>query len=148
MDSAAVFGTAGKHCGYADEGNWDHVCESPNQKTRGVCPEGWHIPSREEWNVLFSAVGDRFTAAPKLKATDGWAEDGNGTDDYGFSAVPTGFWEDPDRYGGAGESTKFWASTEDNGYNAWETQFVFYSKEVDFWPGSKKYGAAVRCVKD
>ena len=148
MDSAAVFGTAGKRCGYADEGNWDHVCERPNLKTRGVCPEGWHIPSRDEWNVLFSAVGDRFTAAPKLKATDGWAEDGNGTDDYGFSAVPTGFWEDPDRFGGAGESTKFWASTEDNGYNAWETQLDFFSYVVDFWPGSKKYGAAVRCVKD
>ncbi len=148
MDSAAVFGTAGRHCGYADEGNWDHVCERPNLKTRGVCPEGWHIPSRDEWNVLFSAVGGRSTAAPKLKATDGWAEDGNGTDDYGFSAVPTGFWEDPDRFGGAGESTKFWASTEDNGYNAWDAQLGFFSFVVEFWPGSKKYGAAVRCVKD
>lgn len=147
MDSAAVFGTAGKHCGYA-EGNWDHVCERPNLKTRGVCPEGWHIPSKDEWNTLFSAVGGRFTAAPKLKATDGWAENGNGTDDYGFSAVPTGFWEDPDRFGGAGERTEFWASTEDNGYNAWEARFGYYSGEVDFWPGSKKYGASVRCIKD
>jgi len=49
-----------------------------------VCPEGWHLPSQVEWNVL----GDDAT---KLKATSGWNSNGNGSDEYGFSALPGGY---------------------------------------------------------
>ena len=48
-----------------------------------VCPSGWHLPNNAEWDVL----GDD---AKKLKATSGWYDNGNGTNDYGFSALPGG----------------------------------------------------------
>jgi uncharacterized protein (TIGR02145 family) len=47
------------------------------ETAKTVCPAGWHLPSRAEWNLL----GDN---AKKLKATTGWYGDGSGTDDYGF----------------------------------------------------------------
>jgi uncharacterized protein (TIGR02145 family) len=51
-----------------------------------VCPEGWHLPTKEEWQALGINVG----GAGKLKVTTGWISNGNGTDDYGFSALPGG----------------------------------------------------------
>lgn len=58
----------------------------------GVCPIGWHLPSRPEWRDLLIAAGG-FEV--NLKAKSGWNDfrggSGNGTDDYGFSALPGGY---------------------------------------------------------
>jgi uncharacterized protein (TIGR02145 family) len=52
------------------------------------CPEGWHLPSDEEWQMLIDFVGE--DAGKKLKAKSGWADNGNGTDKHGFTALPGG----------------------------------------------------------
>jgi len=68
-----------------------------------VCPNGWHLPSNIEWNVLQSAVGIG-NAGKHLKAKYGWGVNGNGLDSYGFSALPisstnfVGFWWSSDYY--------------------------------------------------
>jgi Cobalamin biosynthesis protein CobN and related Mg-chelatases len=54
---------------------------------QGVCPDGWHLPSDAEWKALTNSIGTN--AGTKLKAASGWSS-GNGTDDYGFSALPGG----------------------------------------------------------
>jgi len=58
---------------------------------RGICPEGWHLPSREEWQTLIDFTGRNLE---KLKAKIGWnnykGKSGNGTDNYGFAALPGG----------------------------------------------------------
>jgi len=51
-----------------------------------VCPAGWHLPSYAEWNKLLGFVGSK----EKLKASSGWSNGGDGTDEYGFSALPGG----------------------------------------------------------
>ena len=53
MDSAGVFSTSGKGCGI----NMD--C-SPQYPVRGICPEGWHLPSENEWNELFKGLKDSY----------------------------------------------------------------------------------------
>jgi uncharacterized protein (TIGR02145 family) len=55
-----------------------------------VCPPGWRLPSHEDWVGLATTVGGFDVAGKKLKAKNGWDEYGNGTDDYGFSALPGG----------------------------------------------------------
>jgi len=59
-----------------------------------VCPSGWHLPLKEEWEVLIAAVGGKETAGKYLKATSGWndyeGKSGNGEDKFGFSAMPGG----------------------------------------------------------
>jgi len=59
---------------------------------RGICPSGWHVPSNAEWGTLIDFVG--YNSGTMLKAQDGWSNNdngsGNGTDDYGFSALPGG----------------------------------------------------------
>jgi len=47
------------------------------------------LPSNEEWDVLIASVGGEKTAGKFLKATNGW-NNGNGTDAYGFAALPGG----------------------------------------------------------
>ena len=103
MDSAAVFSDDGKACRILK-------CV-PNKQVRGICPEGWRLPKDEDWDALFETVGGADVAGKKLKSLVGWNFNGNGTDDYGFSVVPsgtdagimhyhTGFWSaGPDRFG-------------------------------------------------
>jgi len=55
-----------------------------------ACPKGWHLPSNQEWDDLVDAAGGRGVAGMKLKARNGWDNNGNGTDNYGFSALPGG----------------------------------------------------------
>jgi uncharacterized protein (TIGR02145 family) len=70
------------------------ICSDQIQaKHRGICPSGWHIPSNAEWTTLTDYVGS--DAGTKLKAASGWDDSyngasGNGTDEFGFSALPGG----------------------------------------------------------
>jgi len=54
-----------------------------------ACPSGWHLPNDNEWGTLRRFAGGSDSAATKLKAESGWSE--NGTDAYGFSALPGGY---------------------------------------------------------
>jgi uncharacterized protein (TIGR02145 family) len=51
-----------------------------------ICPSGWHLPSKEEWDALIDYAGGSRGAGKELKAANGW----NGTDALGFAALPGG----------------------------------------------------------
>ena len=53
---------------------------------------GWHVPTKEDWETLIDFVGGKSVMGMKLKSSSGWKK-GNGTDDFGFSALPGGFRE-------------------------------------------------------
>ena len=73
MDSVGTWSTNSKGCGYGT------AC-SPTYPVRGICPEGWHLPTNAEFETLFTAVGGQSTAGKMLKSTSGWNSSGNGTD--------------------------------------------------------------------
>ena len=58
--------------------------------SKDVCPVGWHLPAKWEWVKLFSVLNDSSTVGKKIKSTEGWLDDGNGTDEFGFSVLPAG----------------------------------------------------------
>ena len=58
--------------------------------SKNVCPAGWHLPAIWEWVKLFSVLNDSSTVGKKIKSTEGWFDDGNGTDEFGFSVFPAG----------------------------------------------------------
>ena len=68
--------------------NWNAALEA--------CPNGWHLPSDDEWTELETYLGGSDTAGVKLKATWGWSHcrwldnPGNGTNESGFTALPGG----------------------------------------------------------
>lgn len=81
IDSAGEFSDGALGCGRRQ-------CEQ-TLPVRGICPEGWHIPSCDEVKTLFSYTGADENA-DVLITKDGW-KDRQGTDLFGFSAFPTGF---------------------------------------------------------
>ncbi|MCH1574902.1 MAG: fibrobacter succinogenes major paralogous domain-containing protein, partial [Flavobacteriales bacterium] len=59
----------------------------------GLCPTGWHVPTDDEWTALVTYLGANGHSGAEgtaLKSTSGWSGSGNGTDDFGFSALPGG----------------------------------------------------------
>jgi uncharacterized protein (TIGR02145 family) len=58
--------------------------------TNEICPVGWGVPPRQEWDRLVDFVGGSGIASGRLKSSTGW-NGGNGIDEFGFSALPGGF---------------------------------------------------------
>ena len=144
-DSAGVWGENGKGCGYAKH------CTTA-YPVRGVCPEGWHLPTKNEWNTLSTAVGGQTTPGKVLKSTSGWYTDdvyhGNGTDAFSFSALPAGYRIYTGLYDLAGYYAYFWSSTARDSRNAYNV-YLYYNHDymaLDY--SDKRRGFSVRCVKD
>ena len=76
-----------------------------------ACPEGWHLPSKDEFETLFATVGGQPTAGKMLKSKNGWKVSGNGTDAYSFAALPAGQYLRSNFYD-MGYSAFFWKHTE------------------------------------
>lgn len=71
---------------------------------------GWHLPSESEFNTLSSSIGGSSNGR-KLASTSGWTSM-QGTDDYGFNALPLGQYTGKySQTQGVGESAVFWTST-------------------------------------
>ena len=122
---------------------------------QGICPSGWHLPSRDEWNTLITAVGGDSKAGTALKSTSGWTSlngvSGNGTDAFGFSALPAGYRDRHGRYYSERSYAKFWTSTEDaedGSYNAYDMSIFVETYASLNVSSSKPYGYSVRCLKD
>jgi len=132
-------------------------------KHRGICPEGWHIPSVEDWNVLRGYV-DSEKSGIYLKATSGWLNDDddeyNDKDEYGFSALPGGSGSSRDgSFYGVGENGYWWTSSQTyNNVSAyylgmWSgTEYTMYLGDaVDnkfHYINSKGNLHSVRCLQD
>lgn len=71
---------------------------------------GWHLPTASEWNTLANAVGGGISGGVKLKSTYGWNDDGNGTDDYGFTGLPAGYIMDGGHFVQFGNYACFWTA--------------------------------------
>ncbi len=111
-----------------------------------VCPTGWHLPSDAEWTTLSNFLGSN--AVKKLKAKNGWAENGNGTDDFGFSALPGGYLHAPDKFFQLGKSGYWWSSTPKDTYNALNRYMSYNAEHQTAGNVSKNNGYSVRCIKD
>jgi len=114
-----------------------------------ACPSGWHLPSSAEWDVLMIAVGGSMSAATKLKAKSGWHYNGNGTDEFGFSALPGGDGNHPDGdFLNVGLYGSWWTASELSDGLAYY-RFMFYYYGEAYWTGNYKSKLlSVRCVKD
>lgn len=143
--------TTGAYCEYDNNSanvetygclyNWYAVNDS-----RNIAPEGWHVPSDDEWTELENYLGEN--AVTKLKATSGWNNDSNGTDDYDFAALPGG----NRGYGGSfysvSDTASFWSATERGSYSAWGRKLSDLSAGIYRSSYGKHYGFSLRLVRD
>ena len=111
-----------------------------------ACPLGWHLPSKADFKNLFAAVGGEDSAGIKLKAKTGWKSN-NGTDVFGFSALPAGSYREGDS-DGEGFRTFFWSTAEKDDKFAF-CMFLLSNADdsgLDNWHKLNEF--SIRCVKD
>jgi len=125
-------------CGYGGS------CSS-TLPVQGACPSGWHLPSNAEWGVLITEAGGPIVAGVHLKARTDWYRTGRGTDAFGFTALPAGFWNDD--YGFIGNVTDFWSSAERDSIYVYAMGMNFDSKGASIGLSDKSYSMrSVRCL--
>jgi uncharacterized protein (TIGR02145 family) len=125
-----------------------------------VCPSGWHLPDNDEWEELANYISDDMGELQNidgnwqvlgeiLKSESLWENEGNGTNDYGFGALPGGIRDlDSGEFIGLTFEGVFWSSSET------DTNYAFCrslnNQESVFFSSSKQKasGFSVRCVKD
>ena len=97
---------------------------------------------------MIAAVGGESGGGKALKSTSGWYDDGNGTDAYGFSALPAGF-RYYDRDYDAGTHASFWSATEKDSNNVYYMQ-LFRNVDDAGLPTFESEGSerSVRCLRD
>jgi len=120
-------------------------------KVQGVCPPGWHLPSDAEWETLVENAGGWSVAGGKLKSVTGWEYGGNGTDDYGFSALPGGIYTsygDGDNFYSLGSNGHWQSTTEYNDEDVFCRCMTYADNTVRRYYDDKRKLSSVRCVED
>ena len=150
----------GFHCYNDADSNCDKYGPLYDWATaKNVCPTDWRLPTKKEIETLLAAAGGESTAGKVLKSKTGWPKDndgfdGNGTDDYSFSALPGGRWEDGGPYSGVGISAYFWSLTAYSessayymylGYENYVLGNTSDKAKIDF--NLKIHAFSVRCIK-
>jgi len=126
--------------------NWFAVNDS-----RKLAPEGWHISSYADWYTLINYLGGESVAGGKLRetGTTHWCYPNNGaTNECGFTALPAGYRNLWGSFSNKTYQALWWCSTEGSPDLAWAALIIFNAVNVTFEADYKKYGCAVRCVKD
>ena len=143
--------------------NW-HAAVDPN----GLCPEGWHLPAVNEWQVLTNFIGGagapygqklrscRQDASPlggECNTLDHprWENTGNsvfGTDDYGFSLLPAGLRLGLGQFDALGVYGAWWSTEEYDFWFSWGRSIFYDLESFGEWYDYKTAGRSVRCLKD
>jgi uncharacterized protein (TIGR02145 family) len=120
-----------------------------------VCPAGWHLPGRDEWSELTKFAGGEKVSGTNLKAKSPYW---NGTDKFGFSALPGGYSEYVHIRQYKGEVGRWWSSIQTGG--EWTNDAVYWQMKSDSEKlgvgvynsydksTSKRRGYSVRCVQE
>ena len=124
--------------------------------TRGLCPDGWHVPSDSEWEALGVSLGGSDIAGGSLKST-GTMEGGNGlwfapntgaTNSIGFTGLPGGYRINYGNYYSLGNVAYFWSSSDTAEVNAWNFVLDANDSELTRIFNLKTNGFSIRCCKD
>jgi uncharacterized protein (TIGR02145 family) len=157
--------------------SWTVAANNENGDTiHGICPEGWHLPSAEEWNTLSEYVTEQlsdqgvdntiYNIGTTLKSIDYWKfyelinEDGSkdtsasSFDTFGFDARGAGEVQPPSTFLSLREKCYFWSSTnsDDDTAKAKGRSLTWGMSEesavFDEQDINKSNGISVRCLKD
>ena len=122
-------------------------------KVRGICPEGWHVPTDPEWTTLVNAVEadtrvGTGNGGAALKSTSVWTSIGNETDLFGFTVLPAGIRHYAGSFVSLGYQANFWSASENGAPDAWSRYFNFDYANVYRNSYGKPIGFSLRCSQD
>lgn len=119
--------------------------------TGKLCPAGWHIPDKQEWQVLREFLGDSVKGGGKLKeaGTAHWLAPNKGADNSsGFTALPAGLRYFEGTFASILSYACFWSDTETDNGDEWYLALYFAEASFIMDHRNKKHGFSVRCIKD
>ena len=116
------------------------------EDAKKACPEDWHLPTKAEYDVLISTVGDSSFAGKMLKSTSVWDSNWNGLDEYGFSALPAGL-KTSSRYSHGEFYGYLLSSTQYNAGHVYYLLLRYGFNDAIMYPGDMIAGS-VRCLKN
>ena len=169
IDSAGIFSSQTAGCG-SGVAKCVSTLIVDTIEIRGICPKGWHVPSLNEWSTLVKVAGggaadggvESYAAGSiALKSKNGWIDNGNGSDKFGFNVKPSGFkysfndWGTFEPFDYYGERAEFWTTYRQT---KWNTETAsFNAKDVSQTSNSyftfsvtmtDDNGVSLRCLKN
>lgn len=146
------------YCFYNNKESESHGALYTYSASKKACPTGWHLPSDEEWKQLEIFLGMSPSEADSLdfrgtgnvlKSTSGWNNDGNGSNVYGFAALPGGIRDlSTGNFESFGEAGLWWTSTEVENHFAYYRHLMTSPNSIIRLKTNKSFGLSVRCIKD
>lgn len=142
---------------------WNEVMQYTTEEgVQGICPEGWHIPTDDEWKILEGTVDSQFPVGSQVWDISGWRgfdaghhlksttlwDNGNGNDTYGFKALPAGTLPINPIWTGLNDAGDFWTSSMVGTWYARARALSGSDDGVSRLYRSKGYGFSLRCLKD
>lgn len=157
-----------KYCYNSDESycdtygglyQWNEMMQYvTTEGAQGICPDGWHLPTDDEWKTLEMELGMSQSEADgygfrgtdegeRMKSTSGWANDGNGTNCSSFNGLPGGELEFPETFlifdiGCWSTTSKFTSS------RVWTRRLEYSSDQVKRYDETEDDGFSIRCLKN
>lgn len=155
--------------------NWIAACDGDTtsnalNQIQGVCPDGWHLSSRNDWFYIFDIItsfemsgggtsygdwhAEEASTGGRLKeaGTVNWFAPNTGaTNEYGFTALPGGLCNtDENIFQDKGMKGYYWSSQKygDASISAYAVRFDHDSDNVTEGLANRKRGFCVRCVMD
>ena len=135
---------------------------STESKIQGACPDGWHLPTDQEWKTLENYLGIKEIEIDNLKwrgekeggslkeaSGNYWKSPNVGaTNESGFSALPSGFRNSDGKYNFYSFYGLFWTSTEINTNSAWYRLLGYNLAKIGRSTENKNNAYSIRCIKD
>lgn len=162
LGSSTSSATPYRYCPNGNSGNVDKYGYLYNwEAAKKVCPNGWHLPTKAEFQTLmdycsdhYAAGGDGANNAKALASTTDWHSSSSSYDigknpsannQSGFSALPAGYYNG--NYNVFGYRANFWSSTPD-GDNAYNLNLYYDRSDAYLDSNDRSYGRSVRCLRD
>ncbi len=126
--------------------NWYAIADS-----RNIAPEGWHVPTDAEWDILIEFLGSSNVSGGKMKESGmlHWNSPNSGaTNESGFTALPGGLRHYDGSFGMLKEHGSWWSTTPTSNGEVWIRDIYFQNTNIGRYEFAKTSGFSVRCIKD
>ena len=115
--------------------------------TGNLCPTGWHVPTKDDWNALFSSYSLNGLAEAGTEHWQSGILSALATNKYGFTALPGGFRKSDGTFDKIGYNATWWASSEYNTLQSYRSM-ISYEGTLQISYAAKAEGQSVRCIRD
>lgn len=118
---------------------------------RKIAPEGWHVPTEKDWNILIEYLGGENSAGGKLKeeGSEHWVSpNSEANNSSGFTALPGGIRYVTGSYYNIGTGGYWWCSSDTDAVFGITYHLYYFFGNIYKYEQHKELGVSVRCIKD